>query len=93
MNKSAEFNRISITDRKAMENNEKGQHGFLAAKDLRRSVDDPVSDAETNIIGTLNLLEPIAEIGGVRVVFPSSAAVYPIQTELPIREDCQIAPE
>ncbi len=98
LNKSAEFNRISITDRKAIrkiiEKERPATVFHLAAqKDLRRSVDDPVSDAETNIIGTLNLLEPIAEIGGVRVVFPSSAAVYPIQTELPIREDSQIAPE
>ena len=43
-----------------------------AQMDVRRSVDDPVHDAQINVIGLLNLLEG-ARAGGVRrVVFASS---------------------
>ncbi|HUL03854.1 MAG TPA: NAD-dependent epimerase/dehydratase family protein [Gemmatimonadales bacterium] len=46
-----------------------------AQMDVRRSVADPVFDAEVNIIGLLNLLEG-ARAGGVRrVVFASSGGV------------------
>ncbi|MBE0590829.1 MAG: NAD-dependent epimerase/dehydratase family protein, partial [Gemmatimonadales bacterium] len=46
-----------------------------AQMDVRVSVDDPVFDADTNVMGLLNLLEG-ARAGGVRrVVFASSGGV------------------
>ena len=51
----------------------------LAAQiDVRKSVADPVFDATTNILGTLNILEAIrASGGGTRVVFTSTGgAIY-----------------
>lgn len=51
----------------------------LAAQiDVRKSVADPVFDASTNIIGTLNILEAIRESGRkTRIVFTSTGgAIY-----------------
>ena len=39
---------------------------------VQRSVDDPVADAEINVVGTINLLKAAAEAGAKRVVFASS---------------------
>lgn len=51
----------------------------LAAQiDVRKSVSDPVGDARTNILGTLNLLEALRKSGDpTRVVFSSTGgAIY-----------------
>lgn len=51
----------------------------LAAQiDVRKSVADPVADAQTNILGTLNLMETLRKSGAsTRVVFTSTGgAVY-----------------
>lgn len=49
----------------------------LAAQlDVRKSVADPIADAHTNIIGTLNLMETLRKGGvGTRVVFTSTGGV------------------
>lgn len=48
-----------------------------AQMDVRRSVADPVNDAQTNIIGMLNLLENGLRYGTRRVIFASTGgAVY-----------------
>ena len=51
---------------------------LAAQMDVRKSVADPVFDASTNIVGTLNLLEAIRGSGGrTRVVFSSTGgAIY-----------------
>ncbi|MDH3456192.1 MAG: GDP-mannose 4,6-dehydratase [Gemmatimonadota bacterium] len=46
-----------------------------AQMDVRASVDDPVFDARTNILGLLNLLKGAREGGVERVVFASSGGV------------------
>jgi UDP-glucose 4-epimerase len=58
-----------------------------AQMDVRRSVEDPVFDANINLIGLLNLLEG-ARAGGVgRVVFASSGGVvYGEGAQLPLGE-------
>jgi UDP-glucose 4-epimerase len=44
--------------------------------DVRKSVADPVADAHTNILGTLNLLEAIRKSGAsTRVIFTSTGGV------------------
>lgn len=49
---------------------------LAAQMDVRKSVADPVFDATTNIIGTLNMLEAIRAAGGrTRVVFSSTGGV------------------
>jgi UDP-glucose 4-epimerase len=59
-----------------------------AQMDVRRSVEDPVFDAEVNILGGLNLLEA-ARQGGVRqVLFASTGgAIYGEQDFFPATED------
>ncbi|MGH7701065.1 MAG: NAD-dependent epimerase/dehydratase family protein, partial [Gemmatimonadales bacterium] len=59
-----------------------------AQMDVRRSVADPVFDAQVNVLGLLNLLEG-ARAGGVRrVVFASSGGtVYGESQALPLAEE------
>jgi UDP-glucose 4-epimerase len=61
----------------------------LAAQvDVRRSVEDPMRDAEVNVLGTVAVLEA-ARRGGVRkVVYASSIGSYgdPAEDELPVDE-------
>ena len=59
-----------------------------AQMDVRRSVADPVADADINVLGLLNLLEG-ARAGGVRrVVFASSGGtVYGDTSPLPLAEE------
>ena len=59
----------------------------------KKSIDDPVLDAETNVLGTINVLEA-ARTGGVRkVVVSSSAGVFGELKTLPIREDHPLDPD
>ena len=64
-----------------------------AQMDVRRSTEDPVFDARTNILGTLNLLQA-AVAGGVRqVIFASTGgAIYGEQDHFPADEDHPLRP-
>lgn len=58
----------------------------------KRSIDNPFSDADVNVMGTLNVLEA-ARIHGVRkIVVTSSAGIFGELKTLPIREDHAIEP-
>lgn len=63
----------------------------LAAQvDVRKSVADPLHDANVNIIGTLNVLQGAAEAGTGKVIFTSSGGcIYgePDDDRLPVTED------
>ncbi|WP_430791104.1 NAD-dependent epimerase/dehydratase family protein [Virgibacillus flavescens] len=49
----------------------------LAAQvDVNRSLDDPKSDADTNILGTINILNNCKRHHVKKIIFASSAAVY-----------------
>jgi UDP-glucose 4-epimerase len=69
----------------------------LAAQvDVRKSVAEPVHDANINIIGTLNLLQAATEIGADKVIFTSSGGcIYgePDESRLPVTEDQVFWPE
>jgi UDP-glucose 4-epimerase len=59
----------------------------------KRSIDDPISDAEINVLGTLRILEA-ARVHKVRkVVASSSAGIFGELKTLPIREDHPIEPD
>jgi UDP-glucose 4-epimerase len=66
----------------------------LAAQiDVRESVDFPAADAQTNVVGTLNVLEAARRVGA-RVLFASSGgALYGRDTPIPSREDVLPLPE
>ncbi len=64
-----------------------------AQMDVRRSVRDPVFDAETNILGMLNVLRHAIKYGVRRVLFASSGgAVYGEPEKLPVSEDHPVRP-
>jgi len=54
---------------------------------VKRSIEDPVFDAENNINGTLNLLEAARRADIRRFIYISSAAVYGKPECLPINEE------
>ena len=60
----------------------------LAARaGVRPSIHQPRLYVDTNITGTLNLLEAIRENGVRKLVFASSSSVYGLCKEAPFRED------
>jgi UDP-glucose 4-epimerase len=69
----------------------------LAAQvDVRKSVADPLHDANINIMGSLNILQGAVEAGTTKVVFTSSGGcIYgePDESRLPVTEDQIFLPE
>src|SRR5579883_136608 len=62
---------------------------LAAQADVRRSVADPVLDAEVNIVGTLRVMEGLRRAGGGRVVLAASGGTLygePGPEELPVPE-------
>ena len=62
---------------------------LAAQADVRRSVADPVFDADVNLIGTLRVLEGARAAGAQRVVFAASGGTLygePDVSELPLKE-------
>jgi UDP-glucose 4-epimerase len=59
-----------------------------AQAEVRGSVDDPLFDADVNVLGSLNLLQCCRRFGVTRVVYASSGgAAYGDTTRLPTPED------
>jgi UDP-glucose 4-epimerase len=60
---------------------------LAAQMDVRKSVEDPMFDAQVNILGTLNLLQLAVKHGTRKVVFSSSGgAIYGEQETFPCPE-------
>ena len=60
---------------------------LAAQMDVRKSVDDPMFDAQVNILGTLNILQQAVKHGVRKVVFSSSGgAIYGEQDLYPAPE-------
>ena len=54
---------------------------------------NPVYSLETNVVGTVNVLEAACLAGVQKVIFTSSREVYGEPESLPVREDAQLAPK
>jgi UDP-glucose 4-epimerase len=69
----------------------------LAAQvDVRKSVANPLKDANINVLGTINVLQSAVEAGTEKVVFTSSGGcIYgePDEDRLPVTEDQVFWPE
>jgi len=66
---------------------------LAAQMDVRRSVADPVFDAQVNLVGMLNLMEAARVNGLRRVVFSSTGgAIYGEQEKFPCDEDHPVRP-
>jgi UDP-glucose 4-epimerase len=61
--------------------------------DVRRSVDDPVLDADINILGMLNVLQNSVKYGVRKVIFASSGgAIYGEPEKIPVPESHPLRP-
>jgi UDP-glucose 4-epimerase len=59
----------------------------------KRSIDDPLSDAEINVMGTLNVLESARKCGVRKIITSSSAAIFGELKTIPIKEDHPAEPD
>ena len=76
--RKATFHEIGLTRQsfRSLQNRRLRCRRYLAPIDVRKSVADPIADATTNILGTLNLMESLKKNGApTRVVFTSTGGV------------------
>jgi UDP-glucose 4-epimerase len=99
LNPAARFFEVDLTDAAAVERcvaafrAEVVDH-HAAQIDVRRSVDDPVFDAGTNIIGALHLLQSCTRHGVRKFVYGSTGgALYGEGRQLPATEEHPVNPE
>jgi UDP-glucose 4-epimerase len=59
----------------------------------KRSIDQPIMDAEINVLGTLQVLEAARQAGVRKIVASSSAGIFGELKTLPIREDHPVEPD
>ena len=65
---------------------------FAASIEVAESVKRPLKYYRNNVVNTLNLLETMLEHGVDKFIFSSTAAVYGIPEEIPIKEDAPLNP-
>lgn len=59
----------------------------------KRSIDNPIADAEINVLGTINILEAARKEGVRKIVTSSSAGIFGELKTMPIKEDHPIEPD
>ena len=59
---------------------------FAGLKAVGESVREPIMYYDNNLINTISLLEVMNEFGVKKIVFSSSATVYGVATEMPLKE-------
>lgn len=77
---------------KAMQGAEVVFH-LAASVGNKRSIDQPITDAEINVLGTLNVLEAARKAGVRKIVASSSAGIFGELKTMPIKEDHPIEPD
>ena len=91
--KRPRFIKCDILDKEALDNvfetnpNIDSVIHFAALKSVGESNEKPLLYYHNNITGTLNLLDSMIKHGVNRMVFSSSATVYGVPKEVPIKED------
>ncbi|HMU54756.1 MAG TPA: GDP-mannose 4,6-dehydratase [Nitrospira sp.] len=91
LNRAARFYKIDIQSwrlERVFRNERPNVVMHLAAQmDVRKSVEDPLFDAQVNVLGTLNILQQTVKHGVRKVVFSSSGgAIYGEQDVFPATE-------
>lgn len=97
INSKAKFYKIDICQKKVSEIFRKEKIGIVfhlaAQKNLRKSVDDPVYDAQINILGSLNLLENCVKYKVKKFIFASTGgAIYGEAIKIPTPETYSAQP-
>jgi len=91
LNEQAEFYNLDLRDQELKEvfkGNEISHVIHHAAQiDVQHSIQDPLSDAQNNILGTINLLDCCRTYNVKKIIYASSAAVYGEPDYLPVDED------
>ncbi len=59
----------------------------------KRSIDHPITDAEINVLGTIQVLEAARKEGVRKIVTSSSAGIFGELKTIPIKEDHQVEPD
>jgi UDP-glucose 4-epimerase len=93
---SVDFVKASVLDTSALQNAMSGVDvvfHLAAMVGVQESMDNPRGCIETNVIGTLNVLEAAAEAGVRRLVFASSAAIYGDDPHVPTSETAPPSPK
>lgn len=97
INKKAKFYKIDITD-SALKNvfrKEKPDivNHHAAQIDIRKSVSDPIFDANVNILGSLNIIKNCVDYSVKKIIFASSGgAVYGEPEYMPVPETHRVRP-
>jgi len=95
--REAKFYEMGIEDPEIEEVFENERPDFVnhhaAQIDVRKSVEDPISDAETNILGSINILEQTVKYPVKKFIFASTGgAIYGEQDFFPADESHKEAP-
>ena len=99
LNPQARFVELDIRDGKGVEHlfaRERFDvvNHHAAQMDVRKSTEDPLYDAEVNILGSLNLITSAVRHGVKKIVYISTGgAVYGEPKRLPVEEDDAVNPE
>jgi UDP-glucose 4-epimerase len=91
VNQAAKFVKLSISDPGIIDLFKKEKFDLVnhhaAQIDVRKSVTDPLFDANTNILGTINLLQSCVKTGVKKIIFASTGgAIYGEQKYFPADE-------
>ena len=89
--KPIKFYKEDVRDKEALrkiftENKIEAVIHFAGLKAVGESVREPLMYYDNNLISTIALLEVMTEFGVKKIVFSSSATVYGVATEMPLRE-------
>lgn len=99
LNPQARFVEMDIRDRKGIERLLATEcfdviNHHAAQMDVRKSVDDPLYDAEVNVLGSVNVITAARRHGVKKVIYVSTGgAVYGEPKRLPVEEDDPVNPE
>lgn len=90
INPKAVFYKIDICDKALSEVFQKEQPEVIchlaAQHSVKISTDDPVHDANVNILGLINLLQNATRFGTRKIIFSSSGATYGTVEKMPVNE-------
>lgn len=96
VNPNAHFTKLSVASPAFVEYIKRLKPDIIfhcaAQINLRISLEDPQNDARTNICGTINLVQAAGESGVKKIVFCSSAGVYPPTDRFPVSEKLSAIP-
>lgn len=97
INPKATFYRIDICEAALSEVFQKEQPEAIchlaAQHSVKISTDDPVHDANVNILGLINILQNATRFGVRKIIFSSSGATYGTVEKMPVDEGTTQSPE